>query len=87
MIPVMVCTGWKIAPEALREIRNRDPISRAEQDDHGLADDTAQPEQNRGDDARQRRGDEDARDGLQPIRAERVGCFLETARDIAQRIF
>ena len=73
--------------ETFAEIGNLDAVSRAEQDDHRFADDAAKSEQNRGDDSGERRGHEDAPDGLKAIRAQRVGGFLEAARHIPQRIF
>ncbi len=63
--------------EPLGEIGNRDAIARAEQHDHRLADDAPEAEQDRRDDAGQRSRHDDAHDGLQPVRAERVGGFLE----------
>ena len=73
--------------EALAEIGNLDAVSRAEQDDHRFANDAAEPEQNRGDNSGKRSRHEHAPDGLQAIRAQRVGGFLEAARHVAQRIF
>src|ERR1700682_4459062 len=64
--------GLKDRSQALSEIWNRDPVSGAEQDNHGFADDAAKPEEHGGDDARERRRYEDARDGLEPVGAERV---------------
>ena len=80
-------TGWKNAPSPRVKSGICDAIARAEQHHHRLADDAAEAEQDGRDDAGKRGRDEDARDGLQAIRAERVGGFLEAARHIAQRVF
>src|SRR5436190_12872851 len=72
--------------ETLAKIRNCDPIPGAKEHDHGFADDTAEPEEDRGDDAGERRRDQDTRDGLEPVRTQRVGGLLETARDVTQGI-
>src|SRR5664279_1581973 len=73
--------------QALGEIWNRDPVSGAEQDDHGFADDASQPKKYRRDDAGQRSRYEHTADRLEPVCAERVGRFLESARDVAQGVF
>ena len=55
--------------DPLREIRDRDPVSGAKQNDHGFADDAAKTKQDGGHNSRERRGHDDARDSLESVRA------------------
>ena len=73
--------------EALTEVRNRNPISSAEQDDHRLANHATEAEQNRGDNPGERRWDDDASNRLKPVCPERVRRLLKTARHVAKRVF
>src|SRR5262249_9872005 len=73
--------------ESLREIRNGDPVSGAEQHHHGFSNDATEPQQNCRYDPRQRCRHEYTQNRLKTVRTERVGSFFETARHIAKRVF
>ena len=72
--------------QPLGEIGNGDPISRAQQHDHGFANDPAEAEQDRRYNSGKGRGHDYAPDGLEAIRAKGVGSLEKTAWDIAQRV-
>ena len=77
----------KKSTEPLGEIGNRDPISGAKQNHHRLANHPAEPKQDCRNNSRERCRHQHARDCLQPIRAQRVGSFFESARNVAERVF
>jgi len=79
--------GLKNGAQSLGEIRNRDPIPGAKENHRRLASHPAEPKQDCRNNSRERCRHQHARDRLQPIRAQRVGSFFESARNVAERVF
>src|SRR5438270_13730618 len=76
----------KESAQSLSKIRNSDSISRAQQHDHRLANDAAEPKQHGRDNSRERRRHDYPRNGLQSVCAKRIGSFDKTTRHIAERV-